>query len=180
MKQSTEEKYLGIWLAGSVAESVSATVNHRLGVASRAIQEIRVVMEDARADRIGAIETGITLVQQGVQPMVLYGLDTFHVIPKKTMKQLNDLTNRFLKSLLGVGKQGCPQPMLYLETAMWTVENLILFRKILLYHHLMTLPSESLAREIAERQIVLNWPGIATQMYQLLESWNIVNVQSYT
>ena len=63
---------------------------------------------------------------------------------------------------------------------MWTVENLILFRKILLYHHLMTLPSESLAREIAERQIVLNWPGIATQMYQLLESWNIMNVQSYT
>ena len=45
MKETNEEKYLGIWLAPSVADSVSATVTRRLGIATRAIHEIRSVIE---------------------------------------------------------------------------------------------------------------------------------------
>ena len=95
MREAKEEKYLGIWVAGSVVESATATVNHRLGLASKAIQEIRVVIEDSRADSLGAVETGIMLFEQSVLPMLLFGLEVFHLIPKKTMKQLNDLCNRF-------------------------------------------------------------------------------------
>ena len=171
---------MGIWLAGSVAESVSATVTHRLGLASRAIFEIRAVIEDTRADRLGAIETGIMLFEQSVLPMVLFGLETFHIIPKKTMNQLNSLSNRFLKNLLGVGKYGCPIPMLYLETGMWTMENRILFRKIMFFHHLKTLPEESLAKEVTETQMKLNLPGLATEMAKTLKDWNISNVEMYT
>ena len=147
MKQSTEAKYLGIWLSGSVAGSVVATVSHRLGLASRAIYEIKAVIEDSRADSLGAVEVGLTLWEQSIMPMLLYGLETFNNIPKKIMKQLDDLNNRFLKALLGVGKNGCPLPSLYLETASWTIENRILLNKMLFYHHLATLPENSLANE---------------------------------
>ena len=127
MREVKETKYLGIWLSGSVAGSVAATVSHRLGLASRSIYEIKAVIEDSRADSLGAVEVGLTLWEQSIMPMLLYGLETFNNIPKKIMKQLDDLNNRFLKALLGVGKNGCPLPSLYLETAPWAIKNRILF-----------------------------------------------------
>ena len=73
MTEAAEEKYLGIWLSSSVSDSVASTMSHRLGIASKAIHEVRAVIEDARADSIGAVEAGLTLWNQGVMPMVLYG-----------------------------------------------------------------------------------------------------------
>ena len=123
MKETIEEKYLGIWLAPSVADSVSATVTRRLGIATRAIHEIRSVIESKQANSIGAVELGLTLWNQGVMTMVMYGLEVFPEIPKKNMKQLTDLNNRALKSIMGVGKYGCPITALYLELGCWTISN---------------------------------------------------------
>ena len=66
-------------------------------------------MEDSRA-----VEAGLTLWKQSILAMLLYGLETFESIPTKTIKQLTDLHNRFLKVMLGVGKNGCPLQSLYL------------------------------------------------------------------
>ena len=181
MKGTLEEKYLGIWLSGSVSESVVATVSHRLGIASRAIHEIRAVIEDSRADMVGAVELGLTLWNQGVMPMVLYGLDVFYNIPKKTMKQLVDLNNRALKMIMGVGKNGCPLPSLYLELACWAIENQLLYRSMIFCHHVATLDMNSLAREFFEIQISLNnHESVVTKCLSILSEWNITNIQSYT
>ena len=121
MMKVKEAKYLGIWLSGSVSDSVAATVSHRIGLASRSIYEIKAVIEDSRADSLGAVEVGLTLWEQSILPFLLFASETWDKIPSRTMKQLTDLNNRFLKSLMGVGKHGCPVPGLYLETASWTM-----------------------------------------------------------
>ena len=177
MKKVKEAKYLGIWLAGSVAESIAATVSHRLGLASRAIYEIKAVIEDSREDSLGAVEVGLTLWEQSVIPFLLFGSETWNVIPNKTMKQLSDINNRFLKTLLGVGKYGCPIPSLYLETASWTIQNRILPKKVLFYHHLATLPSHSLGSECYQAQ-KKGLPGIVTECLETFKSWKISNVES--
>ena len=126
MKYVEANKYLGCWLAGSAAETVATTVSHRLGVAKRTIYEIRAVIEDRRADTLGAVEIALRLWEQTVIPMLLFGADTWSLVPKKTMDQLDKVSHQFLKSVLGLGKNGCPTPILYLQTATMTMSNRIL------------------------------------------------------
>ena len=174
-----EAKYLGIWLSCSVSGSVAATVNHRLGLASRSIFEIKAVIEDSRADSLGSVEVGLTLWEQSVIPFLLFACETWNEIPNKTMKQLTNLNNRFLKSIMGVGKYGCPLPSLYLETGSWTIQNRILLKKVLFFHHLATLPTSSLGSECFQVQR-RGLPGIVTECLELFKKWNIKNVESYS
>ena len=48
------------------------------------------------------------------------------------------------------------------------------------YHHLKTLPEESLAREVMEIQMKQKLPGLATETAKILNDWNISNVEMYT
>ena len=112
MKYVEHERYLGCQLASSVADSVSTTVDTRIGLAPRSIYEIRAVIEDARASVLGGIPMAIQLWQQSVLSSLLYSSEVWTSIPKATMKNLNNLNNQALKSFLGVGKNGCPIPAL--------------------------------------------------------------------
>ena len=112
-------------------------------------------------------------------PFLLFGRETWENIPNRTLKQLFDLNNRFLKSLLGVGKYGCPLPSLYLETASWTIQNRILYKKVMFYHHLATLPIDSLGSQCFQIQ-KRGLPGIVKEVSEILNNWNIKNVESYT
>ena len=181
MGMASEEKYLGVWLSCTVSDSIAATVSHRLGLATRAIHEIRTVIEDVRADSIGAVEVGLTLWNQSVMPAVLYGFEVMFNIPKKTMKQLTDLNNRALKAIMGVGKNGVPLPALYLELACWTIPNQVLYRQIMFTHHVATLSTGTLGRNFFELQQSRNlYDSVIIPCLEILREWNISNIQSYS
>ena len=181
MQEAVEEKYLGIWLGGTVSDSVAATVNHRLGIASRSIHEIRTVIEDRMSDTIGAIEVGLTLWNQSIMPAVLYGMDVMSTIPKKTLKQLTDLNNRALKAIMGVGKYGCPLPALYLELGCWTIPNQILYNQIMFTFHVACQSSDSLAKNVFDRQIAGNLKdSVIIACLETLENWNITEIHQYS
>ena len=59
------------------------------------------------------------------------------------------------------------------------MQNRISLRKVLFYHHITTLPEHNLAKDclLAQKGKL---PGIATEMFDILNSWNITNVESYT
>ena len=61
MKQVATEKYLGMQLSGSVADSVAATVAKRITLASKMIYEVRAVVEDSRSQVAGGIVVGFTI-----------------------------------------------------------------------------------------------------------------------
>ena len=171
MKCVMEEKYLGIRIAATVSDSITATVNSRIGLATRGIYEVRAIIEDSRADVLGAIQVGMNLWNLKILPMVLWGCETWYNIPLKAMKKLEKQINQFLKSLLGVGKNGCPIPSLYLETASLKISNQILLKKLLFYYHIATLPEESLAGEFFSIQNDENksYRGIVTECNKVLK-----------
>ena len=53
--------YLGDQLGSSVSESITLTINKRLGLAKKAIFEIKNIVEDCRSKIIGGIKTGLLL-----------------------------------------------------------------------------------------------------------------------
>ena len=150
MPEVNKNKYLGCLLSPTVGETVTNTVNSRLGLAKRAIYEIRCVVEDSRADHIGAVQLGLNLWRSSVLVSLLYGSEVWSVVPPTTMKKLEEINSLFLSNLLGVNKRGCPEVNLYIETSSLLIPNQILQSQLLFLHHVASLPSSSLAREIYE------------------------------
>ena len=58
-KQVDREKYLGMWLAATGADSVSITVTKRIAAATQSIYETRSIVEDCRANVLGGLFFGM-------------------------------------------------------------------------------------------------------------------------
>ena len=72
MKEEKVIKYLGDSLTSSLEESVHQTVTKRAAIARHAIHEIRNVIEDTRAERMGALNIAFVLWEQGLMSMILH------------------------------------------------------------------------------------------------------------
>ena len=179
MKEVTVEKYLGCYLAATVADSITATVNKRIGLATQYIYEIRAVIEDSRSKAIGSITSAFQMWDASVLPMVLFGCECWSPMLKKILNKLTDLTTRFLKVTMSVGKNGCPLPCLYWMTGTKFISNEILKRKMLFYHHISTLPQGTLSRDFHDVQKE-HGLGLVAKCQQLLQEWNLNNIEVYS
>ena len=56
----------------------------------------------------------------------------------------------------------------------------VLKKKLLFLHHLATLPSDTLAREVFEVQDKLALPGLVKECQEFLVIWGIRNMKEYT
>ena len=179
MKEVTSEKYLGCQLSATVADCVINTVNKRLGLATQHIYEIRAVLEDSRNRSVGSVTTAFQMWDASVLPMLLFGCETWSPVPKIILNKLKDLTTRFLKVTMGVGKNGCPLPCLYWMTGTKLIENEILQRKMMFYHHVSTLPPGTLSRDFHNVQKE-HGLGVVAECQQVLEEWNLSNIEVYS
>ena len=173
MNEVDSLKYLGLHLAATVEKSIETTVNQRIGLATRAVFEIRTVIENTRAECIGAIETGMNLFESSVLPMILFGSESWGLVDQKVLQKLDSLNVLFLASILGVSRRGTPAVSLYLETASLKMENRILLNQLLFYHFLITLSNDSLAKEFFLEQKKESFPSLFNQCEQLLTEWSI-------
>ena len=179
MKQVTAEKYLGMQLAATAAASVTATVNKRLGLATRAIYEARAVVEDRRSESVGGIITAFEIWERSIIPMLLFSCEIWPELPKKTLKSLDTITIKFLRVTLGLGKKSGPIASLYWSTGTYFMSNRILKAKLMFIHHLANLP-EGLGKDFYNVQNSLELPGIVSDCKVYLEEWNLGNVEHYT
>ena len=147
MKYSTVAKYLGDKLSISLAESVSATVKNRVGLASVAIYETKAVVDDRRADAIASLKTVSIIWEMAVIPMLTHNAEVWFGMSKKTLKDLDKVQHKFLRVALAVGT-GCPIPKLYSETGTMLMSNRVLLKKMLFLHHVASLSSNTLARQV--------------------------------
>ena len=79
-------KYLGLLFCCCVRESVTATVNSRIGLAKRSIYKIRSIVEDSRANSLGAIQVGLELWRGSVLSSLLAGCEVWSDISPKTRR----------------------------------------------------------------------------------------------
>ena len=99
MKEVENNKYLSCLLAPTVSQSVTDTVNSRIGLARRAVYEIRTIVEDSRAGTIGSFLVGMNLWEMSVIPMLLFSSQVWSEIPDKTMRKLEDINSLMLTNL---------------------------------------------------------------------------------
>ena len=180
MKETKNNKCLGCVLAPTASESVRDTVASRVGLAKRSVYEIRTIIEDIRAKSLGSIEDGLHIWETSIIPMLLYSSEVWADISPKVIKILDDVSSLFLTNLFGVSRRGCPTVSLYLQTSTFKMEIKILLRKLIFYHHVMTLPEESLTRNFADEMKRNEYPGLVNECETVFNEWKISNVHSYS
>ena len=170
--------YLGDRLSVNLTQSVTLTLNQRIGLAKRAIMEICLILEDCRSEVMGSIKTGILLYETCLIPFLLSNSSTWLKISKKDEDRLIKLQNLFLNKLLGVFK--CPAVLMHFDLAMIIMPLRILKSKLLLYHHILTLPSESLALKILKTQQRLNIYSLRDEVAPFLAKHEVSDVNTYS
>ena len=111
---------------GGLAASAALTVDKRSSLVTRAIYEIRCVVDDCRTHIVGGITAGIDLWEVAVLPMLLNNSECWLELSHKTIEQLEKLQFDFLRTLLAVGS-GCPNLFLLSETGLLLMEMSVVF-----------------------------------------------------
>ena len=96
MLQGKFEKYLGFFLGATAAESIAATVDKRLGIATKALYEARAIVEDSRADSIGGLTVMFNIFEHAIAPMLFYSCEVWYPLNNKVIKKLNRLKITYL------------------------------------------------------------------------------------
>ena len=109
-----------------------------------------------------------------VAPYLFNNSDCWVNIPRKAINVLNAIHNAFFVSLFGTST-GCPIPIFYWDSGILTPENQIILKKLLFYHHLLTLPENSLAREIVEIQKERILQGLVKECDNVLNDLEITS-----
>ena len=128
------QSYLGDQIGFSNAESITLTLNKRLGIARKAVFDIKTVLEDSRSTVAGGIKTGILLWESCVIPFLLNNCSTWMEIRSRDVERLNKVQNLFLNCLLGVFKS--PVDLMYWDLKFLTINHRILKEKLLFFHDL--------------------------------------------
>ena len=173
MKNTTTEKYLGDVISSEgLAESVTATVLKRKGIAIASILETKAVIEDCRANAVGGLVVGIEIWELAILPQLLNNSETWTNIDNKTLGVLEDIQLMFYRNMFATPRT-CPIPALLWEAGGMLMELRIDKKKLLFFHHILNLPDKSLAKDIAETQIKYNYPGLATECLKLMKKYNV-------
>ena len=93
-----------------------------------------------------------------------------------TVDKLEQLQNQFLRTLLAT-PTSTPIPSLCWETGTLTMENIILKSKVMLYHHLINLDRDTLAKQIASIQSELGYPGLITECEGLVDKLKLPDIR---
>ena len=177
MKEVEEVKYLGEMISINNDESVHKTVLKRIGLAKRSVIEIRSIVEDSRAVRLGGINVAFQLFESVVLSSIFYNSETWDFTPKKTIKVLDNFFNFFFRKIFRCST-GAPIPNLYWQSGFLTAGNWILKRKLMFCHHLSNLPPNSLGREFFDLQLVSPHPSLITEMKEHLEAISVLDLTS--
>ena len=151
MKEEEATKYLGDFITVSLEESIHETVTKRIGLARHSIYELRNIIEDTRAEKIGGINLAFEIFDSSIVSSLLLNCETWYHIQKKTIRVINSFISSFYNCIFRIGS-GSPIANYYWQVASLLPVNIILQRQILFYFHLSCLPPGSLGRDFIDVQ----------------------------
>ena len=123
MKETNAVKILGDFICLDLGESVHQTVMRRLGLAKHAAYELRTIVEDTRANKIGGNNIAFEIFDASIVTMVLHNCESWVSIPKKTFRALTNFFNTFYCCIFCIGS-GCPISNLYWQSGSLLVEKM--------------------------------------------------------
>ena len=148
VRECSEYDYLGFW--------VNQEGNCMLQIEEKAKEikgEIAGIMSLASYYNVGAtyINVRLQLYESCVVKSLLYDLEGWNKLSKKEIKKLESIQLKSLCSLLGLPKT-TPYVGLLNEVGIWTIEERLKYRKIMLYQNLMQSDDNRLAKNIVVGQ----------------------------
>ena len=178
LKIVSKESYLGEEIGINNAESVTLTIDKRIGLAKKTIVEIKNIFKDSQCKVAGGIKRGIILWEGCVIPFLLNNCSCWPDIKKSDLKRLVRLQNLFLNTLLNTQK--CPIPIMLMDLGIMQIPLRIQKEKLILYHHISCLPDESVASKIMKVQQELNLNGLAREVSAFLVTNEILDAREFS
>ena len=148
MKEKQKEKYLRDFIhnEGNSA-SAEATVTDRYGRILVGALEIRHIVENSRSQQVGGIKAGMHLWETAYIPSLLNNCQTWVEISEETVEKLEELQNKFFRSLLSVPRT-TPKPALIWEMGGLKMKWRIIEKKLTFMNQILHLNPQPLARQI--------------------------------
>ena len=154
---------------------MEATIQERTGRIKGAICKIKAIIEDLRMQCIGGLGSAFDLWELAVLPSLLNNSETWTEISEEALKQLENLQDTFLRSILQT-PQTTPKPALKFETGTLPIKYRIYTRKLCFVNSLRQAKDESLSREILIEQERLQLPGLAQETKEICRELNLPNI----
>ena len=176
MSRKQKDKYLGqILHEDGLAASVAATVSDRVGKIKGAIFEVRSVIEEFTMQSMAGMMAAKTLLERALLPSLLSGACNWTGVRKSTEDECNDMIMMFWKVMLKV-PDSTPRISLVAETNTRRTKLRVWKDKIMLVRRMQEQDTSTLCRQVYEKQLQLNLPGLAKEVSDICEQIQIPDV----
>lgn len=132
-------------------------------------------MEDFRLQKVGGLLGGFDLWEMAIIPSLLNNAETWVEISETSLQKLEELQNMFLRKLLRT-KRTTPKAALTFETGLLTMKARVATKKLLFVNDLKNMDSDSLAHQVFTEQVRFGFPGLAKEVEQLCQEWELPNI----
>ena len=179
MSRKEKDKYLGqILHEDGLAASVAATVADRVGKLKGAIFEVRSVVEEFTMQSMAGMMAAKTLLERALLPSLLSGACNWTGVSRRTEDDCDDIIMMFWKVMMKV-PDGTPRISLVAETSTRRSKWRIWKEKVMLIKRIQAQESSTLSRQVYEKQLQLNLPGLAVEVTAICEQIGIKDVNYY-
>ena len=128
---------------------------------------------------VGGITAGLKIWELAILPYLLNNNETWAEMSKATLEVLGKNQQMFNRIILATPRT-CPIPALLWETGGLLMEHRITKKKLTFYHHLINLPSNTLAREVTDIQETMAYPGLVTGYQNLIEKYELPDIRKFS
>ena len=140
--------------------------------------EIKYLVEDSMCQPFGRIKTGLLLWESCVIPFLINNAGSWLGMKKSDIDCLTKLQHYFFSQILAI--QNCPAHAMTWDLGCLSMHLRILKEKLSLYHHIVCLPENALARQVLEIQEKFNFPGLREEIQPFLAKYNLTDVKSFS
>ena len=155
IQRLTKYKYLGEWYDTKGGHKLS--IEKRKEKTELMIQEI---LKYGDINKVGemALEVRFKIYETIVVPTIFSNIETWGVIKEEEMEELEKIQGKIIRRMTGQ-MSTTPYWGIIAETGIWPVRHRIEYKKIMLYHNIITSEDKRLVKEIIEDQLKKPYKG---------------------
>ena len=114
---------------------------------------ISTVRNEAHPSNIGAYTTAarLNLAEVVIIPSILYNAEAYHEYKDDEIKELDRVQHQVLNGILEL-PFSTPYYVLLMETGWWTMTGRLAYRKLMLYHNIVTSDNKRVIKKVVEEQ----------------------------
>ena len=146
--KTEEYKYVGDWYDGKGSNLTK--IKRKMKKSNHVITEVKKV---SRYEMVGEadVEVRMLLLEMIVKPTLLFNTETWIDLKQKDIKEIEKHHYQIIRKAFEQ-KQGTPYYGIIAETGIWPYYYTIIYKRLMLYHHLIHSDEKRIARQLVINQ----------------------------